>query len=751
MSARIAALVVLAAALLSRPALAAEHLHPPVELRDADGFIVMPEDATAATEESCTGCHDTDYILGHDSHRARGVEIDCLQCHLPGRVKSLEPEDFDDSGRLTRPMEPPECGACGQCHGQVHHDAAFMEIDPTIRRGEIPGPFGTSLMTGEIFSPQTLSASFLNLADKPDLVRPWDVHAERGVHCRSCHFPANDPARADLIPRPGQRHLIRDPRSQKLNDYLRKPDHRLATASCTSCHDPGPAHANFSYPKRHLEALSCQACHVPTLRGPALQWQDRTVLTADDGPRMKLRGVDAGEGAVPNAWFYEGYQPLLGHELVDGRSKLSPYNAVTTWQWVSSQDGSPVTPELLRQAWKDEKGHYAPEVVAALDADGDGTLATAELILDDESKIAVIRTRLERLGVQAPRIEGIIELHPVRHGVVSGKWVEHDCMSCHAAESRLNVPVDLASGPFPGGVVPVLHPQAASQLGGRVVTRSGNDLRLVGNQEPPGHYILGHSRRPWSDRLGFWMFLLTALGVTAHGSGRILASRRREQHAAAATARIYMYSAAERLWHWTMAASVLVLLLSGLAIHYPQTFALLDLRSAVFAHNLFAAVLLITAFLSMLVHVATGEVRQLIPKGAGLPLRLRLQVQFYLKGIFVGASHPFTKNREQKLNPLQQLTYAGLLNALLPFQVVTGILLWVAGYAPEAVRPIGGLSVIAPLHNLGSWMFLTFVVVHVYLTTTGHTVTSNIKAMVTGWDLEDVAPEQTATAEGVKP
>jgi hypothetical protein len=29
---------------------------------------------------------------------------------------------------------------------------------------------------------------------------------------------------------------------------------------------------------------------------------------------------------------------------------------------------------------------------------------------------------------------------------------------------------------------------------------------------------------------------------------------------------------------------------------------------------------------------------------------------------------------------------------------------------------------------------LTFVIVHVYLTTTGHTLTAHIKAMVTGWE-----------------
>ena len=55
--------------------------------------------------------------------------------------------------------------------------------------------------------------------------------------------------------------------------------------------------------------------------------------------------------------------------------------------------------------------------------------------------------------------------------------------------------------------------------------------------------------------------------------------------------------------------------------------------------------------------------------------------------------------------------------------------------APQVLEPIGGLSIIGPVHNVGSWLFLTFIVVHVYLTTTGHTPGALIKAMVSGWEM----------------
>jgi thiosulfate reductase cytochrome b subunit len=110
------------------------------------------------------------------------------------------------------------------------------------------------------------------------------------------------------------------------------------------------------------------------------------------------------------------------------------------------------------------------------------------------------------------------------------------------------------------------------------------------------------------------------------------------------------------------------------------------------------------------------------------------QIKYYAWGIFRGHPHPFEKTPDSKLNPVQQLTYFGLLNVLLPLQVITGILMWAAQHLPEFMATIGGLSLLGPIHTMISWMMATFIVVHVYMTTTGHTPLANIKAMIVGWD-----------------
>jgi thiosulfate reductase cytochrome b subunit len=41
---------------------------------------------------------------------------------------------------------------------------------------------------------------------------------------------------------------------------------------------------------------------------------------------------------------------------------------------------------------------------------------------------------------------------------------------------------------------------------------------------------------------------------------------------------------------------------------------------------------------------------------------------------------------------------------------------------------------VAFFHTVAAFMMLIFLIVHVYLTTTGHTPLGHIKAMITGWE-----------------
>jgi thiosulfate reductase cytochrome b subunit len=140
-------------------------------------------------------------------------------------------------------------------------------------------------------------------------------------------------------------------------------------------------------------------------------------------------------------------------------------------------------------------------------------------------------------------------------------------------------------------------------------------------------------------------------------------------------------------------------------------------------------------------HFTTGEWRQYVPTLDKLDTMLR----FYVGGIFRGEPHPVKKTELSKLNPLQRITYLGLKLLVIPLQIVSGGFYF---YYNELVADWGmeaGVGGIAVLHTLGAFALVVFLIVHVYLTTTGHTLSSNIKAMVTGWEELDVDGRDAAS------
>jgi thiosulfate reductase cytochrome b subunit len=52
---------------------------------------------------------------------------------------------------------------------------------------------------------------------------------------------------------------------------------------------------------------------------------------------------------------------------------------------------------------------------------------------------------------------------------------------------------------------------------------------------------------------------------------------------------------------------------------------------------------------------------------------------------------------------------------------------WPAGFLGGALEPV------ALLHTVGAFLLVGFLIIHVYMTTTGRTLTSNIGAMFTGY------------------
>lgn len=194
--------------------------------------------------------------------------------------------------------------------------------------------------------------------------------------------------------------------------------------------------------------------------------------------------------------------------------------------------------------------------------------------------------------------------------------------------------------------------------------------------------------------------------------------------------RIYIFKRFERFWHWTQALLIIVMMATGFEIH--GSYSLLGFAKANSVHTTAAWALITLWVFAIFWHFTTGEWRQYIPTAD----RLAAMVRYYLTGIFTNAPHPFRQTQLRKHNPLQRLAYLGVKLFINP-------LLWLSGlgylyYNELAAAGYGvALGTIALLHTVGAFLMLTFFIVHIYFATTGHTWTSHINAMITGWEEVD--------------
>jgi thiosulfate reductase cytochrome b subunit len=650
-------------------------------------------------------------------------------------------EGLVDSRRLG--LQDPTNANCAACHGEVH-PASSKPVQLSACDLDYP----QTATTGQVVASQRINASGVNLANKSALRRSWDVHAERQLQCTDCHHALNNPAHVNRVQGRKPAHLRYDPRTLDITDYLRRPDHSLARGQsaqihvapedkgsmrrCENCHDAAASHQSWlPYVETHMAALACESCHIPRMYAPAIESYDWTVVSADGLPLRTCRGVDGTPGDVRS--LVTGFEPvLLKRTNVDGASLLAPYNLITAFYWVYEDANGrkrPVRLQDLKAAFLDG-GAYAADIVAAFDGNHDGVIGPGELRIDSPRKEAAVKARLASLGLQKLRIEGQVQPFSINHNVTRGDSAVNDCQACHSAGSRLTQGMQLA------GFAPVLPTFSANNniAGSGDLIRQGDGALIY--RPVPGRddlYVFGSSRVRWVDWLGALAFTGTLLGVIGHGTLRYLASKKRP-HGHGPTRRVQMYDAYRRFWHWLQAITIVALLLTGLIIHRPELFAAFSFSGVVSLHNILAAILVINAALSLFYHLATERMQEYIPRPYGFFDDAIRQAKFYVSGIFKGEPHPFEKRPDSRMNPIQKLTYFGILNVLLPLQIVTGALMWGVQRWPEMAGALGGLPWLAPFHSLVAWLFATFIVGHVYLTTTGATPLEAIRGMVTGYE-----------------
>lgn len=170
-----------------------------------------------------------------------------------------------------------------------------------------------------------------------------------------------------------------------------------------------------------------------------------------------------------------------------------------------------------------------------------------------------------------------------------------------------------------------------------------------------------------------------------------------------------------RLWHTMNAAMFILAIVSGLNLQYASAGSPWgSFRLHILIHELSGKMLVISYVFFLVLNAKSGNVKHYAPQYKGLFQRLKLQLDYYLSGIFQRKPNPHNSD-SKKFNPLQQISYLKMMYLLMPVIITTGTLMMFPGAISPKVFGISGYLLVALLHTATGFLASVFLPVHIYL------------------------------------
>jgi thiosulfate reductase cytochrome b subunit len=203
--------------------------------------------------------------------------------------------------------------------------------------------------------------------------------------------------------------------------------------------------------------------------------------------------------------------------------------------------------------------------------------------------------------------------------------------------------------------------------------------------------------------------------------------------------RFYLYPVWIRSWHWINAILFIILILTGLSMHYASMdnrYFFFTFESAVAWHNVAAFILTANYVFYVLGNAVTGNGKYYRIKRKKFMQKLIKQAVFYGYGMFKGEEHPFPVSEKRKFNPLQKLSYVLAMYVGLPVLIISGFGLLFPEILIGQFFGISGLAYTSVLHATMGFILSIFMVIHIYTCTLGDKPSTLFKSMIDGYHAE---------------
>jgi len=205
-----------------------------------------------------------------------------------------------------------------------------------------------------------------------------------------------------------------------------------------------------------------------------------------------------------------------------------------------------------------------------------------------------------------------------------------------------------------------------------------------------------------------------------------------------APVKIYLYPEWIRIWHIINALMFLLLILTGITLHYSGNgFNLIGFEAAVGIHNVAAIIVTFNYGIFVVGNMVTRNGGYYRKWRKNLVVNLWKQFAFYAVGIFKKDPHPFPINKKQKFNPLQKFAYVIVMYFGMPLLIISGAGMMFPEFIAYNVFNISGLVFYDVLHVIVGFVLSLFLLIHIYTCTLGYKPGTLFKSMINGYHEED--------------
>ena len=204
--------------------------------------------------------------------------------------------------------------------------------------------------------------------------------------------------------------------------------------------------------------------------------------------------------------------------------------------------------------------------------------------------------------------------------------------------------------------------------------------------------------------------------------------------------KLYLYPVWIRLWHVVNALCILLLIATGLSLHFSSAesngFIRFDISVGI--HNVAAIIVTIGYGTFVAGNILSGNVKHYKGWHKNLIQNVWKQGVFYVVGIFKKESHPFPITEDNKFNPLQRLFYVLVMYIAMPLLIISGFGLLFPETIAYTVFGVSGLLLTDLLHIIMGFCVSLFLIIHIYTCTLGEKPGTLFKGMINGYhDVHD--------------